>query len=98
MWPGTAVRPSRHWQIRCFLLAIRAILGLLENAVDSETTLKVPVQPGDRLVIYTDGFTESFNSQQEMLGVEGLKNIVGDAAGMPLPMMKQQIIDRVTAW
>lgn len=75
-----------------------AILGLLDDAVDGEATLKVPVQPGDRLVIYTDGFTESFNSQEEMLGVEGLKKIVCDTAGLPLPMMKQQIIDRVTAW
>ena len=75
-----------------------AILGLLEDAVDGETTLKVPVRPGDRLVIYTDGFTESFNSQQEMLGVEGLKKIVCDTVGLPLPMMKQQIIDRVAEW
>ena len=62
------------------------------------STLKVPVQPGDRLVIYTDGLTESFNSQQDMLGVDRLKKIVCDTAGLPLPMMKQQIIDRVTAW
>lgn len=75
-----------------------AILGLLEDAVDAEATLQVPVRPGDRLIIYTDGLTESFNSQQEMLGVEGLKEIVYDAARLPLPMMKQSIIDRVAAW
>lgn len=45
-----------------------AILGLLEDAVDAEATLLVPVRPGDRLIIYTDGLTESFNSQHEMLG------------------------------
>lgn len=75
-----------------------AVLGLLEDAVDTEATLLVPVRPGDRLIIYTDGLTESFNSQREMLGVEGLKKIVCDTAGLPLPMMKQQIIDRVAAW
>jgi serine phosphatase RsbU (regulator of sigma subunit) len=64
-----------------------AILGLLEDAVDAEATLKVPVRPGDRLIIYTDGLTESFNSQQEMLGVEGLKEIVYDTAHLPFPMM-----------
>jgi PAS domain S-box-containing protein len=75
-----------------------AILGLLEDAVDAEATLQVPVRSGDRLIIYTDGLTESFNSEQEMLGVEGLKEIVYDTARMPLPIMKQEIIDRVTAW
>jgi serine phosphatase RsbU (regulator of sigma subunit) len=75
-----------------------AILGLLEDAVDAEATLQVPVRPGDRLIIYTDGLTESFNSQQEMLGVEGLKEIVYDTARLPLPVMKQEIIDRVAAW
>jgi PAS domain S-box-containing protein len=75
-----------------------AILGLLEDAVDAEATLQVPIRPGDRLVIYTDGFTESFNSQQEMLGVEGLKEIVHDTARLPLRVMKQEIIDRVAAW
>jgi PAS domain S-box-containing protein len=75
-----------------------AILGLLEDAVDGETTLKVPIRPGDRLIIYTDGFTESFNSQQEMLGVEGLQKIVCDTAGLPLLIMKQEIIARVATW
>jgi PAS domain S-box-containing protein len=75
-----------------------AVLGLLEDAVDTEATLQVPILPGDRLVIYTDGLTESFNSQEQMLGVEGLKEIVYDTAGLPLPMMKQEIIDRVAAW
>jgi PAS domain S-box-containing protein len=75
-----------------------AVLGLLEDAVDAEATLQVPILPGDRLVIYTDGLTESFNSQAEMLGVQGLEEIVYDTARLPLPMMKQEIIDRVAAW
>ncbi len=75
-----------------------AILGLLEDAVDAKATLQVPILPGDRLIIYTDGFTESFNSQQEMLGVEGLKEIVYATAGLPLAMMKREIIDRVATW
>ena len=53
-----------------------AVLGLIENAVGEEATVFVPVASGDRLVIYTDGFTESFNQQRDMLGVEGLSEIV----------------------
>jgi serine phosphatase RsbU (regulator of sigma subunit) len=49
-------------------------------------------------VIYTDGLTENFNSQREMLGIEGLKEVVHDASNLPLTEMKQQILNRVAAW
>jgi serine phosphatase RsbU (regulator of sigma subunit) len=50
------------------------------------------------VLIYTDGLTENFNSQGEMLGVNGLRTIVGDACHLPISEMKQQILDRVAAW
>ena len=74
------------------------VLGLLEDAVGSDATVFVPVQSGDRLVIYTDGFTESFNQQRDMLGVEGFSEIVRDTAKLPLQEMKDQILHRVSAW
>jgi PAS domain S-box-containing protein len=74
-----------------------ALLGLLEDAVKGEP-MEVPLQPGDRVVIYTDGFIESFNAQDQMLGIKGFGEIVQAAATLPLPRMKQTIIDRVAAW
>jgi PAS domain S-box-containing protein len=74
------------------------VLGLFEDAVDSEATIETPVQAGDRVIIYTDGLTENFNSRREMLGVEGLKKIVRDVSDLPLAEMKQQILNRVAAW
>ena len=73
------------------------ILGLFEDAV-SEQTSNLPLFAGDRVVLYTDGFTESFSATREMLGVEGMTKIVQDAARLPLAQMKQQILDRVTGW
>jgi two-component system, sensor histidine kinase ChiS len=52
----------------------------------------------DRVVIYTDGLTENFNSQREMLGVDGLKEILTEASTLPLHEMKSQILNRVAAW
>ena len=75
-----------------------AVLGILEDAVQSDATTEIPVRPGERIVIYTDGFTESFNPQREMLGVEGLCEIVRETATLPLASMKKEIIDRVGAW
>jgi serine phosphatase RsbU (regulator of sigma subunit) len=33
-----------------------------------------------------------------MLGVKGLAEIAREASNLPLPQMKQQILDRVAAW
>lgn len=74
------------------------ILGLFENAVEAGAAIETPVQAGDRLVIYTDGLTENFNSRREMLGIDGLAEIVRGVSGLPLPEMKQQILNRVAAW
>ena len=74
------------------------VLGLFEDAVDSDATIETAVQAGDRFMIYTDGLLENFNSRGEMLGIDGLKEIVRDVSGLPLAEMKQQILNRVAAW
>jgi len=53
---------------------------------------------GDRLVLYTDGFIEVFNKCDEMLGIEGLEELVRGSAKKSLPEMKQLILDGVAAW
>jgi PAS domain S-box-containing protein len=74
------------------------ILGLFENAVEAEAIVEVPLEAGDRVVVYTDGLSENFNARREMLGVEGLGRIVDETLALPLAEMKQQIIERVAAW
>jgi PAS domain S-box-containing protein len=75
-----------------------AVLGLLADAVDGEAVTEVAVEAGDRVVIYTDGFSESFNAQREMLGVDGLAGIVKETSKLPLGEMKHEMIERVAAW
>jgi phosphoserine phosphatase RsbU/P len=74
------------------------ILGLFEDAVHSESTIESAVLAGDRVMIYTDGLTENFNSSGEMLGIDGLKDIVREVSDLPLAEMKNQILNRVAAW
>jgi PAS domain S-box-containing protein len=93
--PAMIVHPGQPPRL---LESRSAVLGLLEDAVDDEPTIDVTIEQGDRIVIYTDGFTESFNPEGEMLGVDGFREIVGEAAKLSLPRMKQEIIDRVAAW
>ena len=74
------------------------ILGCLPDTVPSETADEIDLTTGDRVVIYTDGLVEVFNQRDEMLGVEGLEELVRQSAKRSLPEMRQAILDGVTAW
>ena len=73
-------------------------LGALPEAVSREAPLDVNLQQGDRIVLYSDGITEVFNSQDEMLGVPGIREFVREAALLPFSKMMRGILDRVDAW
>jgi sigma-B regulation protein RsbU (phosphoserine phosphatase) len=75
-----------------------AILGCLTDLTPSKSVDEIDLTSGDRLVLYTDGFTEVFNERREMLGVEGLAELVRRSAKRPLQQMKQVILDGVGAW
>jgi len=74
------------------------VLGALPEAVDGEAVLDIDLNQGDRVVLYTDGLTEVFDSRGEMLGVPGLQEIVREAAVKPFAEMKRNILDRVAQW
>ena len=59
---------------------------------------EIELAPGDRLVLYTDGLVEVFNSLGDMLGVEGLERSVLQSAGRPIRELRQAIVDAVVAW
>jgi sigma-B regulation protein RsbU (phosphoserine phosphatase) len=76
-----------------------AILGCgLIDVTPSKSVDEIEVSSGDRLVLYTDGFTEVFNGHREMLGIQGLAELVQRSAKRPLKEMKQAILDGVAAW
>jgi len=74
------------------------VLGALPDAVDVTTSVEVQLQPDDRIILYTDGITEVFNSRGEMLGIEGVQEIVRRTSSLPPDHMKQGILDGVAAW
>ena len=74
------------------------VLGALPDAVGTEATLDVTLEAGDRIVLYTDGITDVFNSSGEMLGVEGVQKIVRETSLLPFKQMKQGILDLVAEW
>ena len=93
--PAMIFRPG---QAPRFLESASTILGCFSDAVGQDSAVQIALEAGDRLMLYTDGFTENFGSQGEMLGVNGLASIAREASSLPLPVMKQQILDKVAAW
>jgi serine phosphatase RsbU (regulator of sigma subunit)/anti-sigma regulatory factor (Ser/Thr protein kinase) len=51
-------------------------LGLLPGMRYSETQARM--EPGDRLLLYSDGLVEAHNTQKEMFGFPRLRQMVGD--------------------
>jgi len=74
------------------------ILGCLSETAPSNSVDEISLEPGDRLVLYTDGLTEVFNHHDDMLDVEGFAQLVLDSAKLPLPEMRQAVLDGVAAW
>jgi sigma-B regulation protein RsbU (phosphoserine phosphatase) len=74
------------------------VLGALPDAVAVEATLDVDLEAGDRIVLYTDGITDVFDSHGEMLGVEGVQKFVRETSELPFGEMSQAILDRVAEW
>ena len=67
------------------------MLGIFEEATFKEHSLQM--EPGDTLVMFTDGVTEAWNAQKEELGVERLKTIVSSQTGKD----SRQVVEAVKA-
>jgi PAS domain S-box-containing protein len=93
--PGMIVRNGEEPRL---LESRSMVLGALPEAVGPEVTLDVDLEEGDRVVLYTDGITDVFNSEGQMLGVEGVQKFVRETSLLPFHQMKQGILDRVAEW
>jgi PAS domain S-box-containing protein len=71
------------------------ILGALPNAVAENAIVELELKSGDRASLYTDGITDVFDSNGEILGVDGLRNFVGETATLSLAEMSRGIFDRI---
>jgi PAS domain S-box-containing protein len=74
------------------------ILGCLSENAPSESPDEVELLHGDRLILYTDGLVEVFNGLDQMLGVEGLEDLVLQSARLTVADMQKTILNGVAAW
>jgi len=68
------------------------VLGLFEDAIYERGVSYL--EPQDRLVVFTDGFSETWNSKGEELGEEGLTRFVRDLLGTSATAMKDYLLKK----
>ncbi|MBV8543975.1 MAG: serine/threonine-protein phosphatase, partial [Acidobacteria bacterium] len=83
----------RHNQTREEIIAPGVVLGRFRDARYEEVSR--PFLPGDTLVLYTDGVTETMNRAEEFWGDERLRNAIGSD---PPISLTAKIIAEVEAW
>jgi sigma-B regulation protein RsbU (phosphoserine phosphatase) len=69
------------------------VLGVQDDAEYPQE--KIQLSPGQLLVLYTDGVTEAFNSDDEMFGVHRLENLVLGAGNLSAQAIADRIEERV---
>jgi sigma-B regulation protein RsbU (phosphoserine phosphatase) len=74
--------------------------GLMLAAFDFATygTIAHPLEPRDRLLLYTDGIVEAANSAGEFFGQENLGKLLQDTNGFSVPEAADHIIHSVEKW
>jgi sigma-B regulation protein RsbU (phosphoserine phosphatase) len=71
-------------------------LGILEDVDYEETNLYL--EPGDRVVLYTDGIVEAMNDKEEIFGFDRLLEVVQGARGTTADSLLKEIIDKVNVF
>lgn len=71
-------------------------LGLFPEA--DYTAVEVPFQPGDWIVMYTDGVTEMANSGEEQFGEERLKLFLDGHPGGTASKVADDLLHRLSWW
>jgi sigma-B regulation protein RsbU (phosphoserine phosphatase) len=69
------------------------IVGLMEGALYD--TNRVQLNPGDFLVLYTDGITEALNPYDDIFGEERLLQAIERSAGLSAEGILDYILDEV---
>ncbi len=68
----------------------------MAKAEFTATTLKL--EPGDTLVLFSDGITEAQDQDRELYGFPRLREILGDREGASLESLKKIVLDGIDAF
>jgi sigma-B regulation protein RsbU (phosphoserine phosphatase) len=72
------------------------VLGVLDQFPYEEDV--VPVDPGDVLVVFSDGITEAFNLDDEQFGERRLEHVIRSCIAEPAEVIIDKIVDAVKVY
>jgi sigma-B regulation protein RsbU (phosphoserine phosphatase) len=72
------------------------VMALMPSATYSSTTQ--PLQPGDRILLYTDGILEAANAAEEEFGYDRLTDVLVESANSSAEQAADSILAAVNAW
>ena len=75
-----------------------SMIGIAREMPANCSMPRIPFEPGDRLLMYTDGLTETTNAAGEFLDVAGLRRTFQDTAHLSLEDSVAGICGRVGAF
>ncbi len=84
----------RPGAVPCVTLGSTAMVAGIVAGIEVESET-LQLQPGDTLVLYTDGVTEAFNAEHAMFEESRLLACLGDAAGQPAASTVSIILEAV---
>lgn len=65
------------------------VIGVLPTVRLEEK--RVPLEPGDKVLLYTDAITESIDPDGEMLGVNGLRSFLSQHGELPIESLLDEV-------
>jgi sigma-B regulation protein RsbU (phosphoserine phosphatase) len=74
------------------------MIGVRPHCLAAEPEHRSPLEPGDRVLFYTDGVTEVFDATGAELGEDGLAGFMLDAMTVEVSGMIDRILERVAAF
>lgn len=72
------------------------VLGILEDS--TYEALEIPLEPGDRQVLYTDGILEAANPAQEMFGAEQFMRFLESNKSLNADQFADALLAKIDCW
>jgi phosphoserine phosphatase RsbU/P len=72
------------------------VLGILEDS--TYTSLEIPLEPGDRQVLYTDGILEAANPAEEMYGTERFMRFLESNKSFDAGKFSDSLLAEIARW
>jgi sigma-B regulation protein RsbU (phosphoserine phosphatase) len=91
--------PLLHWHKNQALARIQSNGLLFGVPLESEYPVRrIPLMPGDRFLLYTDGLIEAENSTGEQFGERRLEEVLRDNPRRPVGELSQRLTAEIQAW